>query len=844
MLNSLKGKLIIPLAFMLVFMVVAINIYVSIASRSLAKDLTQERLEVSSRAMLEQLDDLRRTTNLVAYAVSTNYTVINNINLWNQGEHDLARQNLISYLTTTARNMGVDSFVVRDSEGTVILRLHEPDNFGTIDGSASAIAAREGRTTTGFSSTPTMPMGLNTTSPVFFNNEIIGNIVPLVFLHTTDFVDHLHRIFNAQITVFGGSDGNERVATTFINERGQRAVGTIQTNPDIIEPVLNRGQNVTTVTELFGQDYNVYYFPLNNLNDVPVGMFFVGFSTEHVDSAVASKQMTLVIIGFGAVIAAAGFMITFISRLLRPLGSLTVNVKAVAAGKFNINMDKSNLSKDEIGAIAGDVYGLVDVIRGIVDEVEQLSRKVGKEGDIDYRADASKYQGGYREMVESLNHYTDENMEVLREIITVFDNVNKGNFKADIKQQPGKRVIVNEEVNGLIANLNGVSGEINTMIHAAAEKGDLSFSIDQGKYEGDWSKIMAGLNKIAEAVNKPLGEIKSSLDALSKGKFDTFVSGNYAGDFLAIKNNANETIKSLSTYINEIGDCLQEVGAGNLTRHIRMNFEGDFNKIKSSIDNIVNTLHKTMTEINSASNQVLMGAKQIAASAMDLANGAQEQASAVQELNASIDIINQQTQQNADNAAEASELSRKSTENANAGNETMKQMLEAMNQIKDSSNEISKIIKSIQDITFQTNLLSLNASVEAARAGEHGRGFAVVADEVRNLASKSQKSTVETTSLINQSITRVDAGSSIAEATSESLAVIVRNAAEILEIINGISTSSKEQAESISQVSIGLAQISNVVQSNSAVSEETAASSEELNSQAEVLQSLVSYFKL
>ncbi|MDR2167348.1 MAG: methyl-accepting chemotaxis protein, partial [Clostridiales bacterium] len=440
--------------------------------------------------------------------------------------------------------------------------------------------------------------------------------------------------------------------------------------------------------------------------------------------------------------------VVIVRSISSPVNRLVKMVNEVSLGKLNVNIDRSSLSTDEIGILTRDVSSLVDVIRSIVDDVNQLNHQFGVAGDIEFRADASKYQNAFREMVEGINATLASNIDDVLTTLGALNSIEQGDFNVTVSDMPGKKAILPDTIRRVVANLQNVSAEIDSMIDAATVKGDMHFHIDPSKYSGDWRELMEGLNHIAEAVDAPIVEIRDIMENLSRGDFSKKVEGDYKGDFKQMKDAVNNTISTLSTYINDIIEDLSAISSGDLTTEITREYVGSFDSIKQSLNKISETLHKTMSEISSASNQVLSGAKQISQSALELADGAAQQASSVQELTASINMINEQTQKNADNAQEANALSDKSTESAEMGNDAMKRMVDSMNQIKESSSNISRINKVIQDIAFQTNLLALNAAVEAARAGEQGKGFAVVAEEVRTLAARSQTSATETTALI------------------------------------------------------------------------------------------------
>ncbi|MBZ0265977.1 methyl-accepting chemotaxis protein, partial [bacterium] len=269
-----------------------------------------------------------------------------------------------------------------------------------------------------------------------------------------------------------------------------------------------------------------------------------------------------------------------------------------------------------------------------------------------------------------------------------------------------------------------------------------------------------------------------------------------------------------------------------------------FKEISESLNETLDNLNNILSNVTVAVDQVSTGSQQVSSASQSLSEGSTEQASSIEETSSSMEEIGSQTRQNAANAEEANKLTAEARLAADTGNQSMQKMIEAMKEIKDSSTEVSKIIKVIDEIAFQTNLLSLNAAVEAARAGIHGKGFAVVADEVRNLAQRSAKAAKETTEMIEGSMTRVLAGSEIALKTGDALEEIVSSIAKATALVNEITDASRRQATGIEQINDALTQIDSVTQSNTANAEESAAAAEELSSQATQLSNTVRKFKL
>ena len=295
-------------------------------------------------------------------------------------------------------------------------------------------------------------------------------------------------------------------------------------------------------------------------------------------------------------------------------------------------------------------------------------------------------------------------------------------------------------------------------------------------------------------------------------------------------------------HVNRVSKVLASVAEGDLTAEVALLSNTD--TMGLSLQKMLDGLNGMFGEISAATKQVENGSKQIADDSQALAMGSTEQAASVQQLSSSVSEIAEKTRANAQMAIRAASLANTIKSNAEKGSRQMGEMTAAVRDINTASQNIIKVIKTIEDIAFQTNILSLNAAVEAARAGQHGKGFAVVAEEVRNLASKSAEAAEDTSSMIRDSIEKAGLGSRIAGETAASLADIVAGINDSSKIVGEIARSSKEQSNGISQINQGIEQVAKVVQQNSATAQESAAASQEMSSQSHVLEGLIERFKL
>jgi len=440
--------------------------------------------------------------------------------------------------------------------------------------------------------------------------------------------------------------------------------------------------------------------------------------------------------------------------------------------------------KGDFNEVKNNLNMLIDALSALINEAATME-KAAAAGELDIRADVSRYNGAWATIVQGLNNTVDGAAVPLKDIGDTLDRMAAGDLSAKVTNDyKGAYNVLKVACNELGVQLQGVQKVLDEL-QGAIVAGKLETRGDASGFKGEIAGMVKGLNGVIDAFVAPFNVVVEYVDRISKGDIPEKITDDYKGDFNEVKNNLNMMIENLTHF---------------------------------AID------------VQSAADQVASGSEQISSAAQQMSQGATEQSSNVEEISSSMEEMNSAVNQNADNAKETASIAKKASTDGEEGGKAVEETVQAMKSIADK-------IGIIEEIARQTNMLALNAAIEAARAGEYGKGFAVVAAEIRKLAERSQDAAKEISTVSASSV-------EIAEKAGKLLGEIVPGIQKTAELVQEISASSAEQARGIDQTTKAIQQLDQVIQQSASATEEMASTSEELAGQAEQLRETAAFFKV
>ncbi len=415
------------------------------------------------------------------------------------------------------------------------------------------------------------------------------------------------------------------------------------------------------------------------------------------------------------------------------------------------------------------------------------------------------------------------------------------------------RYVYGSDYNSAIAQINALKDQFLTALDTRTKE-----RLDDLNYQAAFIRQVMTLTLILIAAIQLISMLTTNRRVLRpvvavRDQMGEISNGNLSADFSLEPDTSeigmlvasiHETKRELKKYIQDIDHKLAQMAQGSMDVTIGSDYRGEFLPIQNAMRQIVDSLNHALSQISVTAERVSSESEHMASGAETLSNGTVRQASAVQELSASIQEISSQVDRTSKDADDARHASGEAAKQLEICGQKMESLSSAMSDISKASNQIGGIIKTIEDISFQTNILALNAAVEAARAGEAGKGFAIVADEVQDLANKSSVSAQDIAELIENSMELVRYGSSLTTDTTNAILTVVSSAQKSTQLVDRIAESAQYQSQSLKQLTQGMEQISEVVQTNASTAQESAQSAKELYQQAEELKISVHKFRL
>ena len=692
MFRSLKGKTIVPIVGIVVILVAFITAYVSRASTDLAGSLARERIVGASNTAQAYMETLRSNNVMSARALAGSQPLIGFVRDWNAGmDAGQVRGGLAAYLDDRKDDLNADLFLVIDRRGDMILRTYEPERYGdnTLGAPHLAAALLRGESGAAHSSFPALPMGLSGAAPIWDGGEIIGALAVIVKMSTDEFVDSFGEVFNAEVTVFRGT---ESIASTLVHPvTGARAVGT-HVAPHVAETVLEDGRPLDLELMIFGMlPHHAYYFPLLGWGGNPIGMLFVGFSQEHMIASTDALRRNLIFIGIAALAATVVVMFLYLMRILKPLGLLTSSLGVIASDDADLTKRLAAKGSDEVAKASGFFNTIMEEFRVMIVAIKKQAGELSGIGD-DLAGNMAETASAMNEISANIRSVKSR---VLNQSASVAEtNSTMGQVTANIdrlneqvERQTGAVSESSAAIEEMLANIKSVTA---TLVKNAENVKELQESADEGK--SSVQEVTADIQEIAREseglmeINSVMENIASQTNLLS---MNAAIEAAHAGDagrgFAVVAAEIRKLAESSGEQSKVIGNVLK--------------------KIKESIDKIARSTDRVLDRFEAIDRGVRLVAEQEGT----IRNAMEEQGHGSKQVLQMSSLVSEITQQVKGGSQQMQEGSKEVIQETQNLERSTQEITNGMNEMAAGVGQVNKAVSTVSDLTGRTkeNISSL-----------------------------------------------------------------------------------------------------------------------------------------